>query len=99
MLFIITILIMGLGVYSCRVLYFATLEESKIPVELTGTAVGIASIIGFTPDIFSGPMFGILVDHPDPVIGLQNAFKVLILFSGVGLIASTLLYALTKKES
>jgi sugar phosphate permease len=91
LLFFINILFMAIGVYSCRVLYFATLEETKIPLSLTGTAVGLASIVGFTPDIFSGPMFGILVDNPDKVLGLQNAFKVLSIFAGTGLLASFIL--------
>ncbi len=87
-LFVINILFMAIGVYSCRVLYFATLEEAKIPIQLTGTAVGLASIIGYTPDIYSGPMFGILVDNPDKVAGLQNAFLVLSIFGIIGLLAS-----------
>ena len=87
-LFVINILFMAIGVYSCRVLYFATLEEATIPIQLTGTAVGLASIVGYTPDIFSGPMFGILVDNPDKVAGLQNAFLVLSIFGIIGLIAS-----------
>lgn len=87
-LFVINILFMAIGVYSCRVLYFATLEEAKIPIQLTGTAVGLASIVGYTPDIFSGPMFGILVDNPDKVAGLQNAFLVLSIFGIIGLLAS-----------
>lgn len=97
MLFVINILLMAIGVYSCRVLYFATLEEAKIPIALTGTAVGLVSIIGYTPDIFSGPMFGILVDNPNKVEGLQNAFLVLAGFSVVGLLASWLFFRITKR--
>jgi len=98
LLFFLNILLMAIGVYSCRVLYFATLEESSIPFSLTGTAVGLASIVGFTPDIFSGPMFGILVDNPDGVLGLQNAFKVLAGFALIGLIASYLLRQVNTKR-
>lgn len=87
-LFVINILFMAIGVYSCRVLYFATLEEASIPIQLTGTAVGLVSIVGYTPDIYSGPMFGILVDNPDKVVGLQNAFLVLSIFGVIGLLAS-----------
>jgi len=89
--FFINILVMAMGVYACRVLYFATLEEARIPLSFTGTAVGLVSIVGYTPDIFSGPMFGVLVDHRDGVLGLQNAFKVLTIFGTVGLICSYLL--------
>ncbi|WP_282042795.1 MFS transporter [Winogradskyella flava] len=98
-LFIINILLMAIGVYSCRVLYFATLEEAKIPIVLTGTAVGLVSIAGYTPDIFSGPMFGILVDNPDKVAGLQNAFLVLSGFSLVGVVASFWFYIISKTKN
>ena len=96
LLFVINILLMAIGVYSCRVLYFATFEEAKIPIALTGTTVGLVSIVGYTPDIFSGPMFGILVDNPDKVAGLQNAFLVLAGFSLVGLLASIWFYRIGK---
>ncbi len=99
LLFIINILLMAIGVYSCRVLYFATLEEAKIPIALTGTAVGLVSIVGYTPDIFSGPMFGILVDNPDKVAGLQNAFLVLAGFSLVGMFASFWFYGISRSKN
>ena len=99
LLFVINILLMAIGVYSCRVLYFATLEEAKIPIALTGTVVGLVSIVGYTPDIFSGPMFGILVDNSDKVTGLQNAFLVLAGFSLVGMFASLWFYIISKSQN
>jgi len=99
LLFIINIIIIAIGVYSCRVLYFATLEEAKIPIALTGTTVGLVSIIGYTPDIFSGPMFGILLDNNDKVLGLQHVFIVLTIFGFIGLIASIMFHDISKKNS
>lgn len=96
LLFVINILLMAIGVYSCRVLYFATLPEAKIPVALTGTAVGLVSVIGYTPDIFSGPMFGILVDNTNKIEGLENAFWVLSVFSIVGFLTSYRFYKIFK---
>ena len=61
LLFMLSIGLMALGVYSVRVLYFAAMEEGKIPIALTGTAVGLMSIIGYTPDIFIGPIIGVLL--------------------------------------
>ena len=58
LLFVLSIGTMALGVYSARVLYFATLEEAKIPLAVTGTAVGFISIVGYTPDIFAGLVMG-----------------------------------------
>ena len=97
LLFVINILIIAIGVYSCRVLYFATLEEAKIPISLTGTTVGLVSIIGYTPDIFSGPMFGVLLDNTNKILGLQHAFMVLAGFTLIGLIASIVFYKISKR--
>jgi len=92
LLFILSIGTMALGVYSARVLYFATLEESKIPLALTGTAVGFISIVGYTPDIFAGPLMGYFLDKNPGAIGLQHSFGIMILFSLVGVVAALCLY-------
>ncbi|NNE31664.1 MAG: MFS transporter [Winogradskyella sp.] len=94
LLFILSIGTMALGVYSARVLYFATLEEAKIPLAVTGTAVGFISVIGYTPDIFAGLLMGYFLDANEGAIGLQHAFGVMGLFTFVGLIASYLFYRL-----
>ena len=43
-------------------LYFAILEEGAVPAAVTGTATGIVSIIGYTPDIFVPLAGGYLLD-------------------------------------
>ncbi len=99
LLFIITIGFMAIGVYSVRVLYFATIEEAGIPLALTGTTVGVISIIGYTPDIFAGPMIGVLLDNSPGELGHQHVFMVLTVFSFIGLIASILFHNISKKKS
>ncbi|WP_047546695.1 MFS transporter [Psychroserpens sp. Hel_I_66] len=96
LLFITSIGTMALGVYSARVLYFATLEEAKIPLAATGTAVGFISIIGYTPDIFAGPLMGYFLDANPGAVGLENVFGVMTLFSVIGLIASFWFYRHSK---
>ncbi len=92
LLFVLSIGTMALGVYSARVLYFATLEEAKIPLAVTGTAVGFISIVGYTPDIFAGLLMGYFLDANEGALGLQHAFGIMGLFTFVGLIASYLFY-------
>lgn len=99
LLFILSIGTMALGVYSARVLYFATLEESKIPLVVTGTAVGFISIVGYTPDIFAGPLMGYFLDANPGAVGLQHSFGVMSIFSVVGLIASFWLYRHSKSKA
>ncbi len=98
LLFTINIGFIALGVYSLRVLYFATMEEGKIPLALTGTAVGFISLVGYTPDIFSGPMIGVLLDNSPGELGHQHVFLVLAGFTLIGLIASIVFYRISKSQ-
>jgi nitrate/nitrite transporter NarK len=41
-----------IALYALRGIYFALIAESRIPLQATGTAVGVISVAGFTPDIF-----------------------------------------------
>lgn len=86
--FLITIITISIGIYALRGLYFAIMEEGKIPLHLTGTTVGLISVIGYTPDIFMGPLMGFLLDRSPGALGHQHVFLVLSGFSFVGLIAA-----------
>lgn len=97
-LFFISITIMALGVYTARVLYFAVFEEGNIPLALTGTAVGVVSFVGYTPEVFAGPAIGYFLDATPGKTGHQNVFWMLLIFSVVGLLASIRFYQLAKKS-
>lgn len=99
LLFILSIGLMALGIYSVRVLYFAAMEEGKIPLALTGTAVGIISIIGYTPDIFAGPLIGVLLDNSPSELGHQHVFLAMAGFTLIGLITSIIFFRISKKAT
>ncbi len=96
-LFFISILVVATGVYAARSLYFAVMESGQIPLVLTGTAVGLISLIGYTPDIFAGPAMGYLLDDSPGKEGHQHVFWMLALFSIIGGIAAFLYFRLYKK--
>ncbi len=73
------------AIFGLRGLYYALFQESKIPVAYTGSAVGVVSVIGFTPDIFFGPMMGYILDSSPGATGHENLFGILSLFSLIGL--------------
>ena len=87
-LYIFSIAIMSTGIFALRGLYFAIMEEGNIPLAYTGTAIGIMSVIGYTPDIFMGPLMGYILDSNPGLVGHQNLFFVLAGFSVIGLIAA-----------
>lgn len=98
LLFILSIGTMAIGVYSARVLYFATLEETKIPLAVTGTAVGFISVIGYTPDIFTGLINGYFLDAYNEEIGHQIVFGIMFGFALLGCIASYKLFKHSKSS-
>lgn len=97
-LFFISILVMATGVYAARCLYFAVMESGKIPLVLTGTAVGLISLIGYTPDIFAGPAMGYLLDSSPGAEGHQHVFWMMTIFSFIGGIAAWYYFQLYKKK-
>lgn len=82
------------GIYGVRGLYFAIFGEAHVPLAATGTAVGLVSFIGFTPDIFMGPLMGYLIDNSPGAEGHQDFFFVVFLFGLLGF-AATLLFKST----
>ena len=96
LIFFMSLVILAVGTYSIRALYFAVLKEANIAFALTGTAVGIISVVGYSPDIFAGPIMGYLLDKNPGIIGHQYVYFMLVIFSAIGLIASIRFARLTK---
>ncbi len=82
------ILFTAVGTYALRALYFATMQECKIPLAVTGTAVGLISLVGYTPDIFMGLLMGYYLDNFSGITGFQWVFGFLAGFSIIGLICT-----------
>lgn len=82
--FIISMVVVLIGTYGLRTLYFSAFHEGKIPMVFTGTAVGVVSVLGYTPDIFMGPLMGYLLDFFPGIKGYQLVFASLAFFSALG---------------
>ncbi|MDA7797521.1 MFS transporter [Flavobacteriaceae bacterium] len=87
-IFFMSLVVLAVGTYAIRALYFAVLEEGNISLTLTGTAVGIISLTGYTPDIFAGPLMGYYLDEYPGLLGHQYIFIYLAGFSVLGLICT-----------
>lgn len=84
-LFIISLVIVATGTYAIRGLYFSILNDGDIPIALSGTAIGIVSIIGYSPDIFATPLYGYLLDTYPGIQGHQFIFMILGISSIIGI--------------
>ena len=76
------------AMFALRALYYALFEESRIPPPVTGTAVGLVSVVGYTPDIFVSYAGGILLDRSPGLAGHQHYFYFLAAFAALGLVVS-----------
>ena len=86
--FLFSLIVVATGTYAIRALYFSLMQQGHIPLILTGTAVGVISVVGYTPDIFASPIIGYLLDTYPGIAGHQYVFSMLVLFSILGLWAS-----------
>lgn len=84
-------LVTCIGMFGLRGLYFALFEEARVPAVATGTAVGLVSVIGYTPDIFVNLIGGLLLDASPGLPGHQHFFMFLASFAALGLLVSALL--------
>lgn len=74
----------GLALYG---IMFSIASETKIPATVMGTAVGIASVIGYSPDFFMWTLFGSWLDKFGGA-GYTYVFIYLGMVSLVGILAS-----------
>ena len=95
----LNVVVTGAAVYGLRGLYFAIFDDAGVPAKLTGTAVGLVSVIGYTPDIFIGPINGYLTDTYKGALGHQYFFGVLAVFSAIGLISAILFKLISEKKA
>jgi nitrate/nitrite transporter NarK len=84
----INVIVVTTAACALRAVYYAILEETSIPRNATGSAVGVVAFVGYTPEVFFGPLaFGIVAAVPGAA-GYQYVFGLLAAVSVVGLLAT-----------
>ena len=83
--------IAALCVYGLRGIYFAMLDEQRVPAAMTGTAAGVASVIGFLPDIYMPVLAGNILDSYPGLLGYRLLFGGASIVAGLGVIAAWML--------
>lgn len=82
---VLNLLLSYLAVFALRGIYFALLEEAQVEKNATGAAVGVISVVGYTPDIFLGPIAGRILDHAPGAAGHGHYFLFLAVLGWGGL--------------
>ena len=96
MLVIIDLLFTFLTVFALRGIYFALFEETNVKKSLTGTTIGLVSVVGFTPDIFFNSIAGRILDGSSGFLAYRDFYSFLGLFAVIGIFATFLLIRTTR---
>ena len=88
-----------LAVFAIRGIYYALLEETRTPRHLTGASVAVIAFVGYTPEIFFGPVTGRILDANPGIPGFHNYFLFLATVSAIGIAISALLLRLNRRPA
>ena len=94
----IFILIFGTALYVNRGVYFAVLDEARVPANINAAVVGIVSAIGFTPDAFIYTIIGYFLDTYPGTLGYQITFWMAAACGLGGLICALIAVRIIKKD-
>ena len=83
--------VVSLAVFALRGIYFALLEDGGVPTAVTGTAAGVVSAIGFTPDVFMPLIGGVLLDAYPGVAGYQILYGFIAVLCAAGAVTTKVL--------
>ncbi len=85
------------AVFALRGIYFALLEENRTPPYLTGAAVGLVSLVGYTPEVFFAPITGRILDADPGAAGFRHYFLFLAGTALLGIVVILLLLRLRRR--
>lgn len=100
----VSVILLNIGVslfaiFALRGIYFALLQETRTPRHITGAAVGMISLIGYTPEIFFAPIAGRILDADPGVGGFLDMFTLLAAISAAGVLCVGWLLVLRRNKS
>jgi len=100
----VSVILLNIGVslfaiFALRGIYFALLQETRTPRHITGAAVGMISLVGYTPEIFFAPIAGRILDADPGVGGFLDMFTLLAAISAAGVLCVVWLLVLRRNKS
>ncbi|MGN0157808.1 MAG: MFS transporter [Brotaphodocola sp.] len=85
-------------IFSMRAIFFAPMDEVKVPREITGSAMSIGSFVGYLPGAFMYAIYGGILDKFEGMTGYRIVFIVMACFAAAGFLLSTYILKVIKKQ-
>lgn len=93
------VLFIGLMTYAVRGIFWSTLDSCEIPFRIRGLAIGVISLIGYSPDIFLPLLNGALLAKFPGKLGYSLYFGFIVFTGLLGTLAALRLNSLVKKKA
>ncbi|WP_433695325.1 MFS transporter [Paraburkholderia phenoliruptrix] len=97
-LLVFLVLFIGILTYAIRGLYWSLLERCNIPVSTMGLAIGLISVLGYSPDVFLPLINGYLTERFPGVFGYQLYFGYVAAMAALGGCAGLALRSLLNRK-
>lgn len=85
-------------VFSMRAVFFAPMDEVKVPRDITGSAMSIGSFLGYLPGAFMYAIYGAILDHFEGMSGYRIVFIVMAVFAVIGFFLSAYILRTIKRQ-
>lgn len=93
------VLFVGLMTYAIRGIFWATLDSCDIPTRIKGLAIGVISLIGYSPDIYLPLINGVLLDSFPGKLGYSIYFGGIVLMGLLGTLSAWRLHVIVSGEA
>lgn len=90
--------VVSVAIFALRGIYFALLEEGGVDAAVTGTAAGVISAVGFTPDVFMPLLGGYLLDAYPGEDGYRYFYLTIAGLCALGTLASWQIMRVAKQR-
>ena len=85
---VVLVVFIGLMTYAIRGLYWAILDQCPIPERIMGLAIGIISVVGYSPDVLLPLINGWFTQTFAGMLGYQLYFTYVLVMGSLGVIAA-----------
>lgn len=85
------VIFIGMVTYAIRGLYWAILDDCRVPTRITGLAIGIISMIGYMPDAFLPLVNAWFIGRFPGLLGYQLYFTYILVVGLLGVVAAVAL--------
>ncbi|MGN0251335.1 MAG: MFS transporter [Oliverpabstia sp.] len=86
-------------VFSMRAIFFAPMDEVKVPRDITGSAMSIGSFLGYLPGAFMYAVYGAVLDNFEGMAGYRIVFIIMAVFAVVGFFLSSYILRVIKNQN